>query len=50
MSIQSNNKVKNYFMDNSGAESDVVDLIVSKGYLPNEKYLAKTSVVKSFGQ
>lgn len=38
-----------YFMDNGDANNDVVDIIVSKGYLPNEKYLPKTSVIKSNG-
>lgn len=39
-----------YFMDNSGPENDVADIIVSKGYLPNEKDLPKTSIVKNVGK
>lgn len=40
-----------YFLDNSDVNNnDVVDLIASKGYLPNDKYLPKTSLVKSVGK
>lgn len=37
-------------MDNSGPENDVADIIVSKGYLPNENDLPKTSIVKNVGK
>lgn len=37
-------------MDNSAPENDVADIIVSKGYLPNEKDLPKTSIVKNVGK
>lgn len=37
-------------MDNSGPENDVADIIVSKGYLPSEKDLPKTSIVKNVGK
>ncbi|XP_028169238.1 uncharacterized protein LOC114359160 isoform X1 [Ostrinia furnacalis] len=38
-----------YFMDSNSDinNNDVVDMIASKGYLPDEKYLPKTSFVKS---
>lgn len=37
-------------MDNSAPENDVADIIVSKGYLPNEKDLPKTSIVNNVGK
>lgn len=40
-----------YFMDSSdNNNNDVVDIMASKGYLPNDKYLPKTSLVKSAGE
>ncbi|RVE40411.1 hypothetical protein evm_014939 [Chilo suppressalis] len=45
MSIQSNKK--SYFLDNSGIENDVADLMSAKGYLPNENILPKTTVIKA---
>lgn len=39
-----------YFMDNSAPENDMADIIVSKGYLPNERDLPKTSIVKNVGK
>ncbi|KAJ2946549.1 hypothetical protein O0L34_g12604 [Tuta absoluta] len=44
-----NQQQHSYFMDTSGngPESDVADLMISKGYLPNDNDLPKTSIVKN---
>lgn len=41
-----------YFLDNSNANNDVVDIIASKGidYIPNENFLPKATVVKNTGE
>ncbi|CAG5042023.1 unnamed protein product [Parnassius apollo] len=36
-----------YFMDNSGSETEVADLISEKSYVPNERDLPKTTLVKN---
>ncbi|CAK1599570.1 unnamed protein product [Parnassius mnemosyne] len=37
-----------YFMDNSDSEAEVADLISAKSYVPNERDLPKTTILKNF--